>query len=52
MKTRQISEFKDTELGQIPKGWKVLKFSDIVEIMGGGTPSTKYEEYWNGEIKV
>ena len=46
-----VTEFEDSELGQIPKGWKVLKFSDVVEIMGGGTPSTKYEEYWNGEIK-
>lgn len=30
--------------------WKEVKLSEIVEIIGGGTPKTKIEEYWNGNI--
>lgn len=44
------SEFEESELGMIPKGWKVGKFTDIVEIKGGGTPKTDIAEYWNGDI--
>ena len=43
-------EFVESELGMIPKGWKVGKFTDIVEIKGGGTPKTDIAEYWNGDI--
>jgi len=46
-----ITEFEDSELGMIPKGWSILKFSDVAEILSGGTPSTKQEEYWNGNVK-
>lgn len=34
----------------IPKGWKLKTFSDIVDIIGGGTPKTTMEAYWEGEI--
>lgn len=34
----------------LPEGWKVEKLDEIGEIIGGGTPSTEKEEYWNGEI--
>ena len=30
--------------------WKDYQLSDIAEIVGGGTPKTKVQEYWNGEI--
>lgn len=30
--------------------WKEYKFSDIVEVIGGGTPKTSVPEYWNGDI--
>jgi type I restriction enzyme S subunit len=30
--------------------WKTYKLGDIAQIIGGGTPSTTKEEYWNGEI--
>ncbi len=43
-------EFQNSELGLIPKGWRVLRFSDSVEVAGGGTPRTSVAEYWNGEI--
>ncbi|MGK5090422.1 restriction endonuclease subunit S [Deltaproteobacteria bacterium TL4] len=40
----------ESELGEIPEGWRVGKFTDIAEILSGGTPKTNIEEYWNGNI--
>ena len=31
-------------------GWEIYILSDIVDIIGGGTPKTRVEEYWNGDI--
>jgi type I restriction enzyme S subunit len=42
-------EMIESELGMIPKGWKVAKLGEILDVKGGTTPSTKVEEYWNGE---
>ncbi|MDO8869525.1 MAG: restriction endonuclease subunit S [Methanobacteriaceae archaeon] len=45
-------EMVDSELGKIPKGWEVQEIGTIIETTGGGTPSTKKEEYWkNGDIQ-
>lgn len=30
--------------------WEQRKLGDLAEIVGGGTPSTSKEEYWDGEI--
>lgn len=30
--------------------WKEIKISEIVEVIGGGTPKTSVKEYWNGDI--
>jgi len=30
--------------------WKTIPLSDIVDIIGGGTPKTSNPDYWNGEI--
>lgn len=32
------------------KDWEKVKLENIVEVCGGGTPSTKVSEYWNGDI--
>lgn len=40
----------ESELGEIPEGWRVGSITDTVEIIGGGTPKTSVSEYWNGEI--
>ena len=32
-------------------GWESTKIGEIAEIVGGGTPKTEVEKYWNGEIK-
>jgi len=42
--------FEDSELGEIPPGWRVLPLSEVVNIIGGGTPKTKVKEYWGGDI--
>ena len=34
----------------LPKGWVWTRVGDIYDIVGGGTPSTDIEEYWNGDI--
>jgi len=35
---------------EIPKGWNVAYVGDILKTELGGTPSTKNEKYWNGNI--
>ena len=30
--------------------WKSYPFSNLVDIIGGGTPKTSLEKYWNGDI--
>lgn len=44
------AEFEETELGWVPKGWVTTSFNDLIELIGGGTPKTSVEEYWNGDI--
>lgn len=34
----------------IPEGWKRKTIADVCETVGGGTPSTKVPEYWNGTV--
>jgi len=40
---RRFEEFINTT-------WKQYKLGEISNIIGGGTPSTRNEEYWNGDI--
>ncbi|OPY57644.1 MAG: Type-1 restriction enzyme MjaXIP specificity protein [Methanosaeta sp. PtaU1.Bin112] len=42
--------FEETELGLVPKGWRVGSFEETIELIGGGTPKTSNPEYWNGDI--
>lgn len=47
----QNGEFVDSELGMIPKGWEVKPIGDVIETLGGGTPKTMMNEYWeNGTL--
>ena len=43
--------FEESASGLIPKGWRVGVFSDLVNILSGGTPKTSISEYWDGNIK-
>ena len=36
---------------EFTKVWKSTKIGEIADIVGGGTPRTEVEEYWDGEIK-
>lgn len=36
--------------GWIPKGWEKTSFESLIKLIGGGTPKTSVEEYWNGDI--
>lgn len=44
------STFEESEIGDIPKGWEVVRFSDVINLISGGTPKTTQSEYWNGDI--
>lgn len=40
----------DSRYGSLPQSWEVTNLSDVAEVVGGTTPSTDVEEYWDGEI--
>ncbi|OHO68032.1 hypothetical protein HMPREF2580_10815 [Staphylococcus sp. HMSC036D05] len=45
----QELRFKDENGNEYPE-WSIKKLKDIAEIIGGGTPSTKDDTYWDGNI--
>ena len=34
------------EMGWIPKGWRISEIGNEVDVVGGGTPSTKNPDFW------
>jgi type I restriction enzyme S subunit len=40
--------FEESPLGHIPKGWEVKPVGEVVDCVGGGTPSTSDPKYWEG----
>jgi type I restriction enzyme S subunit len=40
------AEFERSELGPVPKGWTVQPIGDLVEAVGGSTPDTRNETFW------
>ena len=43
--------YKMSEVGVIPEEWEVKTLGEIVrKFLNGGTPSTQFENYWNGNI--
>ena len=42
------TSFVDSDIGPVPEGWEVKAIGDVVTAKGGGTPSTKDAEYWDG----
>jgi type I restriction enzyme S subunit len=42
--------FDDSEMGEIPRGWGIHPIGHMVQVLGGGTPSTKEPAYWEGGI--
>jgi len=45
------SEFVDSELGPIPKGWIVQPVLELAYLMSGGTPNTSTAYFWDGAIR-
>lgn len=45
----QELRFKDDNAKEFPK-WEKKKIKDIAKVVGGGTPSTTNDEFWDGEI--
>ena len=42
------TRFVDSDIGPVPEGWEVKAIGDVVTPKGGGTPSTKNPDYWDG----
>jgi type I restriction enzyme S subunit len=42
------ASFQDSEAGHIPKGWTIQPVGEVVDCVGGGTPSTAEPKYWEG----
>jgi type I restriction enzyme S subunit len=40
--------FEESPMGHIPKGWEVKPVGEVVDCVGGGTPSTSDPKYWEG----
>ncbi|MDD5395608.1 MAG: restriction endonuclease subunit S [Thiothrix sp.] len=38
------------EMGWIPEGWEIRSLESLITLIGGGTPKTSTEAYWNGDI--
>ena len=41
-------QLTEGELGPVPAGWEYVPIGDLVEVVGGGTPSTRNSEFWEG----
>jgi len=39
---------QDSELGEVPEEWGISTIGEEVDVVGGGTPSTKNTEFWEG----
>ena len=39
-----------SSLGEIPQGWEAIAFTEIADVLSGGTPKTGTPEYWDGDI--
>ncbi|MBC8036932.1 MAG: restriction endonuclease subunit S [Rhizobiales bacterium] len=42
--------FEESALGLLPKGWRACAFTEVINVIGGGTPKTSIPEYWGGDI--
>lgn len=45
-------EMVESELGMIPKGWRVGTIDKIADVVAGGTPSKKIDEYFAKEKEI
>lgn len=41
---------KQTEIGEMPESWEIVRLSKLADDFSGGTPSMRRPEYWGGAI--
>lgn len=41
---------KQTDIGEMPESWGIVKLGEVARIVSGGTPERDTPEYWNGDI--
>lgn len=46
----ETASLVDSPLGPIPDGWRVTAFTDVADVLSGGTPKTTEPTYWDGDI--
>jgi type I restriction enzyme S subunit len=44
------TKFSNSKLGKIPEGWSHGVFTDMADVLSGGTPSTTTSTFWDGRI--
>ena len=42
--------FETSELGELPRGWRVMPVGDAIAAVGGATPDTKNEAFWKPPV--
>lgn len=40
----------DTEAGRIPEGWRIDAFTEVADVLSGGTPRKDRADFWGGAI--
>jgi hypothetical protein len=45
-----VAALAEREEQALPQGWAIAKVGDFCKLIGGGTPSTQNESYWQGTI--
>jgi len=43
-------ELVESELGLMPEGWEVCPLSEMIRLIGGGTPKKSEPSFWGGDI--
>ncbi|WP_271007072.1 restriction endonuclease subunit S [Pseudomonas aeruginosa] len=41
---------EDTTSGPLPAGWRIGSFTEVADVLSGGTPKKDRPEYWGGEV--
>ncbi len=50
MEMKIPEDYKQTEMGMIPKNWDFKQIGEIAIVSSGGTPNRSNPSYWNGNI--
>jgi type I restriction enzyme S subunit len=42
--------FEDSDLGKIPRGWRIAPIGETVDVVGGSTPRTEESSFWDDGV--